>query len=260
MIDYPICDRLKENAAIHCAALVITKNIVTSGSGMPSFAQPSDELRSGTITFVEYKGRVYGVTCWHVIEIYRNYINKSGNNFSHSMRTMLNGFHVILDHFIRPSSDFGLPKVDIAIREISSKHVNAIGKLPYNLDNDSSVPSEIRHGYAVGFPEALKRKVNINSSGHQISMPQVEILAEINRMPDSRFSLNSELPKRPKQDEYSGMSGGPIFWSTDDNYGIFGIIYEGGIGTELSGGKSVHVYGEKADRQDIIKWISQVNT
>lgn len=248
-----------ENASIHCASLVITENVIAGDSGMPSFAQPSDELRSGTITFVKYKEKTYGITCWHVIEIYRNYLSKSASEFSHSMRTMVNGFYVVLDRFVKPKPDLGLPEIDIAIREINPGHINAIGKIPYDLENESSVPSAIGHGYAVGFPEVLKRKVNVNSFGHQISMPQVEILAEINGMPDNRFSLNSELPERPEKEEYSGMSGGPIFWSTEEHYGIFGIIYEGGIGSELSDGKSVHIYGEKAGKQEIINWISQVN-
>jgi hypothetical protein len=258
-VEYPICDALLENAAIHCAALVITENVVTGGSGLPSFAQPSDELRSGTITFVKYGGRVYGITCWHVIEIYRKYISNSGKPFSHSMRTMVNGFYVVLDRFVKPSSDFGLPDVNIAIREINGEHVMAIGKVPYDLDSEAIAPSNINLGYAVGFPEALKKKVNIDSFGHQISMPQVEILAELNGMPGNRFSLNSELPERPEQEDYSGMSGGPIFWSTENDYGIFGIIYEGGIGSTLSDGKSVHIYGEKAGKQEIVNWISQVN-
>lgn len=136
----------------------------------------------------------------------------------------------------------------------------AIGKVPYDLDNSNVAPSQIDFGYAVGFPETMKKKVNENALGHQISMPQVEILAEINGMPNNRFSLNSELPERPVQEDYSGMSGGPIFWSTEHDYGIFGIIYEGGIGSELAEGKSVHIYGEYANNDEILRWISQVNT
>ena len=259
MADYPVCDVLYENAAVHCAALVITPNVIAGSPGLPLFAQPSDELRSGTITFVMYKGKVYGITCWHVIEIYRQFLKGSGSEYTHTMRTMVNGFYAIHDRFIRPIPDVGMPDIDIAIREINPKHVSAIGKVAYDLDNESTPPWEIKYGYAVGFPENMKKKVNVNSFGHQISMPQVAILAEINGMPNHRFSLNSELPKRPNQEDYSGMSGGPIFWSTKSEYGMFGIIYEGGVGSELADGKSVHIYGEKASKQDIIKWVSQVN-
>ena len=197
MTQYLVCDQLIENASIHCAALVITQNMIRSGNGMPSFAQPSEELRSGTITFVKYKEKVYGITCWHVIEIYRKYLKDSGNNFSHSLRTMVNGFYVVLDRFIKPNPEFGMPEIDIAIRELNPAHLIAIGKVPYDLDHSNDAPSQIDFGYAVGFPETMKKKVNENSLGHQISIPQVEILAEINGMPNNRFSLNSELPERP---------------------------------------------------------------
>lgn len=259
MADYPVCDGLIKNASIHCAALVITENVIAGNAGLPSFAQPSDELRSGTITFVKYQHAVYGITCWHVIEIYRKFLKKSGDEFSHSMRTMVNDFYVVLDRFIRPKPAICMPEIDIAIRKMNPDHISAIGKVAYDLENESTPPAGIKHGYAVGFPENLKRKVNADLNGYQVSMPQVEILAEINEMPNSRFSLNSELPIRPDQEDYSGMSGGPIFWSTNDNYGIFGIIYEGGIGSELADGKSIHIYGEQANSQEIIRWISQIN-
>lgn len=93
MSEYLVCDALIENASIHCAALVITENVITSGNGMPSFAQPSEELRNGTITFVKYNEKVYGITCWHVIKIYRDYLAESGSEYSHSLRTMVNGFY-----------------------------------------------------------------------------------------------------------------------------------------------------------------------
>jgi len=259
MTQYLVCDELVEKASIHCAALVITEDVISSDNGMPSFAQPSEELRSGTITFVKYKEKFYGITCWHVIEIYRKYLEEPGNKYSHSLRTMVNGFYVVLDRFIKPKPDLGMSEIDIAIRELNPDHLIAIGKVPYDLDNNKEAPPKIDFGYAVGFPETMKKKVNENSLGHQISMPQVEILAEINGMPNNRFSLNSELPERPVQEDYSGMSGGPIFWSTEHEYGIFGIIYEGGIGSVLAEGKSVHIYGEHAQRDEIIKWISQVN-
>lgn len=71
---------------MHCAALVITENIISSGySPNPwSLVQPSEELRSGTITFVKYNNKVYGIIYWHVIEIYRGLIKESGNIFSHT--------------------------------------------------------------------------------------------------------------------------------------------------------------------------------
>lgn len=89
-------------------------------------------------------------------------------------------------------------------------------------------------------------------------MPQAEMLAEINGMPNSRFSLNSELSERPEHEDYSGMSGGPIYWNTEKEYGLMGIIYEGGVVYELANGKSIHIYVEKAEKAEIIRWIAQI--
>ena len=64
----------------------------------------------------------------------------------------------------------------------------------------------------------------------------------------------SELQKPAPDVNYSGMSGGPIFWSTKDDYGILGIVYEGGAGEE---NKSIYVYGEIATPDVIKDWIVQ---
>jgi len=256
---FPICDGLSENPSKHCAVLVITENVLNGQNGWPHFAQPSDELRNGTLTFVKANGRVYGITCWHVIEHFRKQLSQSGDPYSHSMRTMVNGFYVVLDRFIRPEPQLGDPPIDIAVRELDPDLVSTIGKSPIDLDSQPKAPEAIRHGYAVGFPETMKYKKMEDRSGYRISMPQVEILAEIQEFPSRRFALFSELDNKPSQTDYSGMSGGPIFWSTEEDYGIFGIIYEGGVGSELSEGKSVYVYGEVATPEVIRSWLSQLS-
>ncbi|MBS0251292.1 MAG: hypothetical protein JSR78_09525 [Proteobacteria bacterium] len=49
------------------------------------------------------------------------------------------------------------------------------------------------------------------------------------------------------------MSGGPIYWTTADAYGLLGIIYEGGPGQD---GKGIYVYGLATP--DVVKrWIDQ---
>jgi hypothetical protein len=253
-----ICDGLSENPSKHCAALVVTENVLKNINGWPHFAQPSDDLRNGTLTFIKTNGRVYGITCWHVIQHFREQLSQSGNLHSHSMRTMVNGFYVVLDRFIRPEPQFGDPPLDIAVRELDPDLVSAIGKVPIDLDIQPKMQSYIRYGYAVGFPETMKYKRMEDQSGYRISMPHVEILAEINGLPTRRFALFSELNDKPSQTDYSGMSGGPIFWSTKEDYGIFGIVYEGGVGSELSDGKSVYVYGEVATQEAIEDWLNQL--
>lgn len=193
-----------------------------------------------------------------MIEHFREQFVLTGNPHSHSMRTMVNGFYVVLDRFIRPEPQFGDPEIDIAVRELNPDLLSAIGKIPMDLDAQMETPQDIHHGYAVGFTEMMKYKKMEDEAGYRISMPQVEILAEIGGFPAHRFTLFSELDNPPAQTDYSGMSGGPIFWSTDTDYGVFGIIYEGGVGSALSNGKSLYLYGEVATPRTIKGWLNQI--
>ena len=214
---FPVCDFFKENDAQHCASLVITPNLTEDERGRKDFSQPSDEIVNGTITFVEFGGKTYGITCWHVIESYRNAEKKYGQD-SHSMRTMVDGFYIVIDRFIRPIPEFGHPQLDIAIREINPDHPKKIGKIPIALESLPEVPSELHHAIAVGFPTDLKYKKHENEAFHRVSMPHVSILAEIDgQVPTQRFAMFSELEEKPDVLDFSGTSGGPIYWSTEDN-------------------------------------------
>jgi hypothetical protein len=54
------------------------------------------------------------------------------------------------------------------------------------------------------------------------------------------------------------MSGGPIFWSTLETYGIYGIIYEANP-TNFAGDKmGIMLAGELATPESIKYWISQI--
>jgi hypothetical protein len=216
-------------------------------------------LRNGTLTFIKLGNRVFGITCWHVIEYFRKQLADSGSQLSHSMRTMLNGFYVVIDRFIRPAPSLGMPDLDIAIREFSPDFVTKLGKVPFDLDLNFSIePNHIEFAYAIGYPESLKYKRDYDGFSYRISMPHVEILAEISTFPEQRFQLFSELDAAPQNVDYSGMSGGPIFWSTEKAYGLLGIVYEGGTGSGFSDNKSIHVFGELATPAIVKDWIKQL--
>lgn len=253
MAQYPIPDTLLTNPAIHCATLAVTQDVVT-GQDWPQLAQPDQALRNGTLTFVMSQGRTFGITCQHVVQHYRDVVAASGIQTSHSMRTMVNGFYVVLDRFIQPQTQFGDPPPDIAIREINPDHIKQIGKVPLDLDTLLDVPAEIRHAFAVGFPEKLKYNKHDGGPGYRVSMPQVHILAELPARPTRRFTMFSELETPALDIDYSGMSGGPIFWTTQDAYGILGIVYEGGPGDR---NKTIYIYGEIATPDVIRSWIDQ---
>ncbi len=152
--DYPITEKLHRYAAIHCATLVLTQDVIT-GPGWPHAAQPDAALRNGTLTFVKSGGRTYGITCQHVVQHYRDVVASSGDKNSHSMRTMLNGFYVVMDRFVQPQASLGEPDVDVAIRELNPAHIVKLGKEAMDLDEMAEPTEDMRHAYAVGFPERL---------------------------------------------------------------------------------------------------------
>jgi len=253
--EFPLCDFFNNNDALHCASLVITPNLTEDKHRRISFSQPSEILPNGTITFIEYSGKTYGITCWHIIEIFRKAEKKHGEH-THTMRTMVNGFYVIMDRFVRPSPELCQPQPDIAIREINPEHIKKIEKAPIKLEFLPKIPDGIHHAIAIGFPTKLKDKKQESEVFHRISMPHVSIVAKLsNGKPTQRFNMFSELKEDPAVLDFSGVSGGPIYWSTGDEFGIIGITYESVAGTRLFGPKSIQISGELATPEIIEKWI-----
>jgi hypothetical protein len=253
---YELIGQLVENAGAHCAAIGIYENIITDVNGKKSRTTALDVLRNGTLTFVGTQGKVYGITCWHVVEALLDYTKKSNVENSHSFYTMVNGFNYIENSFKKVNSNGVNTKIDIAIRELNPNLLQAIGKIPFDLDQINEYKS-IKYGYAVGFPETLIYKKEVEG-GTVISMPQCEILAEINEIPNERFSIHNAFEDIPDITNFSGMSGGPIYWCDGENYGIMGIAKEAGTGGELTEEKGIFVFGEYASPEEIKHWISQI--
>lgn len=255
---YPLSTKLNENSSRHCSTLAITESLVNGKFGI-QVGHPDEKSRNGTLTFVTTEGKTFGITCWHVIEHLRELIEESGKGNSHSLYTMTPRPYIVIDRFIRPTSNSEFHQLDIAIRQVRADFVKALGKESIDLDNQAMIEN-IEFGYAVGFPEELKYiKDNSNPNKTLISLPTVSILAEIERQPDSKFMLFSEFDEPQGYDTYSGMSGGPIFWSTEDTYGIFGITYEANP-TNFAGEKmGIMLAGELATPETIKHWISQID-
>lgn len=252
---YSLADEISRDSSIHCATLAITENLQGLSSAK-QLAKPRADLENGTITFVRMNDRIFAITCDHVIKRYRSLLNEREN--SHSLRTMLGGFYQVADTFKRPYGQYGDTELDIAIGGFSRRHFERLGKIAIDLDRALPTPTGIRHAYAVGFPEKLKTERYIaNDVGYQVSMPHVSILAEINNDPDRRFVMRSELVNPAPDISYSGMSGGPIFWSSENEYGLLGIIYEGGL---TDGFNTITVYGEYASVEVVRNWITQYDS
>lgn len=259
MEKYPICDELYEEPSKHCAPLAIVKDVVTDAGRLPQFAQPSDKWPNGTITFVTTGGNTYGITCWHIIESLQSRLNETGDPYRHSLRTMLNGFYVVENRFVRPASELCQPPLDVAIRELHPKLPSQLGKEPIDLDNAPVPPAQIRFACAVGFPTDLKHRHEEGPVGYRVSMPHSLVLAELNEFPTQRFQLFSELDEPPSDRNFSGMSGGPIYWSTEHQYGLLGIVRASLLHPKSEVGERViAVSGELATPKAVKAWIERL--
>lgn len=255
---FPLSDALIENPSRYCATLAISESLIETEKNI-RIGQPDENSRNGTITFVKTEGRVFGITCWHVVEYLRDLNKKSKRDDSHSFYTMTPRPYIVVDSFIRPTSLTEYYELDIAIRQVSSRFVKGIGKEAIDLDTQIK-PKKIDFGITAGFPEGLKyhKEGNLYDSMKKISLPTVTILAEIDKMPSEKFTLFSEFDKAHEYKTFSGMSGSPILWSTRKTNGIFGIAWEINSCIELNNGKSIMVKGELASPEIIKHWISQI--
>lgn len=256
---YPITDKLNKNPSRHCATIAVTESLVEGRHGLLQVGQPDEKSRNGTLTFVKSEGKTFAITCWHVIDYYHKLLDDSNDRYSHSLYTMTPRPYIVVDGFIRPRSESEYHELDIAIIQVRKDFVKALGKEPIDLD-DQKQPQTIEFGLAVGFPEGLKyeKEDAPNPQKKIISLPTLSIIAEIEQKPNQRFTLFSEFDKVQGYETYSGMSGSPIFWSTEDDYGIYGITYEANSSNFTEHGKSIMLAGELATPDVIKHWISQI--
>lgn len=124
-------DQLKEGCK-SCTALGIVNAHVPK---VPQLLNAG--IDNGTLTFLEYDGLYYGVTCWHIIERLRT-LNKEYGPGSFICVTLKNGTYEIEDDFRRPSSPFGSSKQpDIAVTRLPEDFPAKIGKTYYSFQRET---------------------------------------------------------------------------------------------------------------------------
>lgn len=218
MVKYPVPGNFFSDTAKHCTAIFICDSQIG--------IEPNRNNLNATLTFLEFGGKVYGITCKHVADICKK---KEVSKISTCFTTLTKGKYFILNEFICPPSEvFVYPAPDIAIRQIHPDFPQAIGKIPIKLEqNNIPALGTICHAVAVGYPTSKKQRVDVQN-GYRIEMPCVHALVEISSINEcnSQLSLHSELEQTVQVKDFNGMSGGPVFWSTEEKYGLLGITYE----------------------------------
>lgn len=243
---YPVPDNFFSESSKHCTALFIDTLKVGT--------QPDKTDLNATLTFVEFKNKVYGITCSHV----------ASKENRPTFVTLTHSKRCIINEFFYPQHEIPTENhPDIAIRQIHPDFPQAVGKIPVKIQQQHFPDlGTIRHAVAVGYPTKEKQKVGVQN-GYRIAMPCVHALAEISSInrDSGKLSLYSELDQTVQVKDFSGMSGGPVFWSTEKDYGLFGIIYEAlppnPPDNSLGGGPRINIQAELVMPERFKGWISQ---
>lgn len=251
---YLTSNEFHSNSCKHCAPLFII--------GEQAEMMPTVDDSNATLTFIKFQGRTYGITCKHVVEDLRNRIKeveKSEDAFSYTFFIALKHRQIVQDCFVFPSGTLVSPEPDIAIRELHPGFPIHVGKLALDIGAHPIPPSsEVSFAVAAGFPDRLKTQNSV-PLGYELTMPCVHAVAGTQPIHSHSFTLYSELQATPDIRDFSGMSGGPIYWSNETAYGLLGITYES---SPLEGSNlppaSIYIKGHLADGETVERWVSHV--
>lgn len=233
----------------------------------------ANKIRSGTLTIVKTNNKYYGITCKHVIDIFDKINLAEKEKFSEKYSLNIDNLNDFKPYglftqnkkqidlssylFLQPSSQYPDPKPDIVITELPENLIKKMNKKAINLDKNEIVPIDLSFGIAVGYPENLKNRKDIGDRSY-IGMPHCIVTAEINGPPQRRFMLHSSVEEVIDRN-FSGMSGGPIFWNKGNDFNLLGIIYES-PNTKYSvfTQNDIVISGELATPIVVKNWISEL--
>lgn len=213
---------LSKKTAGHCAAL---------------FYCDSDEAThgiegQGTMTFVQYRNKYFGITNEHVVPEGSSSERLASLRLALSHHTPVPGKLFFQTSETNPDFPF-----DLCIFELNPWSVKKSGKCFIDLHDGNVVPeAEGRTIFAVGFPGHERHgdeRKTIHPIYHVVSTPR--------HNSDRKIILRDELPHAARDIRFGGMSGGPIF-SVDEasgTYILIGIIFQGSAWGDVDYGKGL---------------------
>jgi hypothetical protein len=239
-------------------------------------------IRNGTLTFVSYNDKVYGITCDHVKKALdeKNKLNteKLGKWVSDEVKANLPPqaqLHFFIPHGeqqIHVNSRFhSVPGdastgdyPDVCIAQINAEMLRQIDGVPIPLADDPNPEILTNPGFcgiATGYPEKKRRDIPFGYLKN-LAISTIMACAPFNEFNSAKILLYAELDKDPEADNLSGMSGGPILWSTNKHWGLAGICV---LARDLMGevenkdsitkGPTIWIEGQRIKRGDLINWI-----
>ena len=197
--------------------------------------------KNATATYVQYEGRVFAVTCRHVIEILQERKRQNHSRFPSLAlivdRSLLNlafftgdGLHSAMK---LPKSEAGEEALDLASAHISSSYwaILQTRKGKRAIDLDKWHEPRWAHAQmlaAAGYPDEHKTTMVIDGE-QKVGAPMALVCANIDGKIDKRqtfVKMRSRLDQ-PHGTYFSGMSGGPMYVQQDEKLIAVGILYEG---------------------------------
>lgn len=218
-------DHIHKIAASQCEPLFLSLPLMRDGHG--------SEKANGTITYVEFRGRLFGVTCAHVYDQQalsgkwltlhgtERYIFQLGNFGPDGYRSL---FRSLRTDENKSGPDIAIMELGESVKQI---HFERKRKKAIELDTWKEPDwSNINVPVAFGFPTEHKSQL-----GETVGASFLAVAAEVTRPMspnDSAFLLASSLPDGNAY-FFSGMSGGPVYHVPGPHASpvIIGIVFEG---------------------------------
>ena len=222
-------------------------------------------LRSGTVTFVNYKGSFFALTCKHVVAALEKrqieWKNEQFKKYDFEPEVDGLGFYTPIENFqYHLNYQFTVvdSDLDIAIARVNYSSIKRLGRKPITLTSKKILPET---GVASGYPEeqrVLKKGKNIST----FSPKFVTCAATLQESMNGELYMEDLIAGHNDVDVLSGMSGGPIIWSNSKHFGLAGIIKSGyDIQPKKNGftdENSVFIHAEKVTPALFDKWLKQV--
>jgi len=273
-----VCDDIMKNG--HVAASKFCAPVFIASSSFGTLLSKEEDLvfkhiqegsvRSGTLTFIRYRGELLALTCRHVVlalrqrreqwrsEMFKKYKTEPDHVPFHLYTPIgLNQFHFFYELTpVPPNLDGSEP--DVAIARVDIDVITRLGRVPLVFADKKTLPET---GIACGYPEQ-QRTVTAGEHLNNLAPKFVACTATLQVTGKGDLLLQDEISESNGVDNLSGMSGGPILWSDHKRFGLAGIVYEGsdiqGGEGRLMEGSGIWIRGERISTSKLDEWLLHI--
>jgi hypothetical protein len=227
---------------------------------------PEVDDPTATVTFIEFKRRTYAVTAWHVVEVF---CEAAENEGCYPEGYFLPARPGVLIHppFVRAPKPWTAPLPDIGLCPIDPGLPARLGKKAFVL-RPTPVPTfPVPYALAAGFP-TMSKTVLRDPLGDRVALQCVHAVAEgVGSSADSdQVQFHSTIAEQPSTDSLSGLSGGPVFWSGEAEFGLLGFVKQA-LDLQPKEGEDtlyteprVHFLCQRASYETFAEWAEYADT